>query len=97
MSRRVFEITLLVSIDAGDMDRVKHDTLAKHVELAELADEEIDAANVNGVICGALHGLSQAGGEQAPDLVDGAKGALMAETNAGAKVLTAFVVKELKG
>lgn len=97
MTRRVFEVTVLVSIAVDDMERVKQEALAKHAELAELPDEEIDVANVNGVICGALHGLSQAGGEETLDLADGAKGALVAETNAGAQVLTAYTVKELKG
>lgn len=96
MTRRVFEVTVTVVADASDMERVKQETLAKHADLAELPDEDIDAANVNGVICGALHGLSQAGGEQTPDLTDGATGALMAETNADAKILTVYAVKELK-
>ena len=96
MTRRVFEVTMTIAADAGDMERVRQEAIAKLPEMAELTDEEIDASNVNGVICGALHGLSQAGGEQTPDLADGASGAVMAETNAGAKVLTVYTVKELK-
>jgi len=62
--------------------------------IATLATDEIDAANINGVICGALDGLARAGGEETPDLCPGAKGGLLAVTNADARVTTHYTVEE---
>lgn len=94
-STRKFSITLTVGVAAEDLVRVRTECLQMHPHLADLPDDEIDAANINGVLCGALGGLAQAGGEACPDLCDGAEGALMAVTNSNTRVFTSYEVKEL--